>query len=351
MPVTVKQATDAMPSDRISSGSGAGQALRDNAPLLPEGYVRAAAVEHDGDFDSWAAAKTARIQGLIEHHLPMQASASQRLAEAMHYAAALGGKRMRPLLLWAAGECFDADPVAMDAAACAVELVHAYSLVHDDLPCMDDDVLRRGQPTAHVKFGEAMALLAGDALQTRAFEILVSNPAIPAQTQARLCGLLATAAGASGMAGGQALDLAATGNALGVEALSEMHRRKTGALLKASVMMGLACRQPGSFAPEHEVHGAAILSRYADAIGLAFQVVDDVLDACADSATLGKTAGKDARQSKATFVTALGLQAAQDWAQRLLDDALAALDALPSQQRSRATYLAELARRIVVRSH
>ena len=344
MQATAKQATDAMPADGASSPSQAAVPQHRRAA-----HSSPAGSEHD--FDAWVAARTARIQALIGQHLPLQPAASAALAEAMHHAAALGGKRMRPLLLWAAGECFDADPAAMDAAACAVELMHAYSLVHDDLPCMDNDVLRRGQPTTHVKFGEAMAMLAGDALQTRAFEVLTANPGIPAQTQARLCGLLAGASGAAGMAGGQALDLAATGRALGVDALSDMHRRKTGALLKASLLMGLACRQPGSVAPSDELRDAEIMGRYADAIGLAFQVVDDVLDASADSTTLGKTAGKDARQAKATFVTLLGLHAAQDWAQRLLADALAALDGLPPERRPRAQRLAELARRIVSRSH
>jgi len=304
----------------------------------------------DSAFQAWADLRMRRIQVLIDAHLPLQAAASPALAEAMHYAA-LGGKRIRPMLVWAAGECFDADTQAMDAAACAVELVHAYSLVHDDLPCMDNDVLRRGQPTAHIKFGEAAALLAGDALQARAFEVLTSNPQIPTSIQARLCALLATAAGVSGMAGGQALDLAATGRHLDVEALSDMHRRKTGALLKASLLMGLACVEPGHLQIDEHSRAATMLGHYADAIGLAFQVVDDVLDASADSATLGKTAGKDAAQHKATFVTLLGLQAAQDLARQLLGQALQALDALPPARRLRAEPLAELARRIVIRSH
>jgi farnesyl diphosphate synthase len=282
---------------------------------------------------------------------PSQSVTSPHLTQAMHYAAAMGGKRIRPLLVWAAGECFDADPAALDAAACAVELVHAYSLVHDDLPCMDNDVLRRGQPTAHVKFGEASALLAGDALQARAFEVLTANSQIPAVIQARLCALLATAAGVSGMAGGQAIDLAATGQNLNVDALSDMHRRKTGALLKASLLMGLACVEPGRLQAAEHGGAVSVLSHYADSIGLAFQVVDDVLDASADSATLGKTAGKDAAQHKATFVTLLGLQAAQDLAQQLLAQALLALDALPPTRRQRAELLAALARRIVIRSH
>ncbi len=271
------------------------------------------------------------------------------LSDAMHYAAALGGKRMRPMLVWAVGDCVDGDASALDAAACAVELVHAYSLVHDDLPCMDNDVLRRGLPTTHVKFGEAMALLAGDALQTRAFEVVACDQAIAPALRARLCALLAVASGAQGMAGGQAIDLTATGRVLSEEALTDMHRRKTGALLAASVRMGLACAP--ALAPDCAAACARALDVYADAIGLAFQVVDDVLDASVDSATLGKTAGKDARQNKATFVTTMGLDAARGLAQRLAIEAENALETLPRLQRERAGYLSELARRIVARGH
>lgn len=331
-------------------------------------------------FQAWVDVRTQRIQRLLEDCVPLPENMNMRaparlqlpaaelaqgdlalalphdtpypqLHQAMHHAATLGGKRIRPLLVWAAGECFDANPEAMDAAACAVELLHAYSLVHDDLPCMDNDVLRRGQPTVHVKYGEAMALLAGDALQARAFEVLTSNTQIPSSVQAQLCALLAAAAGVNGMAGGQAMDLAATGQNLHVDALSHMHQRKTGALLKASLLMGLVCAEQGRLpAGEHDI-AVVVLSRYADAIGLAFQVVDDVLDNSADSAVLGKTAGKDAAQHKATFVTLLGLQASQKLALQLLAQALEALDLLPPERRRRAEPLAELARRIVARSH
>jgi farnesyl diphosphate synthase len=267
----------------------------------------------------------------------------------MHYAAALGGKRMRPLLVWAAGECLGADSAALDAAALATELVHAYSLVHDDLPCMDNDVLRRGMPTVHVRFGEAMALLAGDALQTRAFEVLTGDAALAPALQARLCRLLAGAAGAAGMAGGQATDLLATGQRLDLDALRDMHARKTGALLRASVLMGVAC------AAERDAELASrcepALRDYAENIGLAFQVVDDVLDASMDSATLGKTAGKDAEQGKATFVSLLGVEPARQYAQRLLDQALEALRRLPPPAQQRTQRLAELARRVLARSH
>ncbi|MDE2119543.1 MAG: polyprenyl synthetase family protein [Betaproteobacteria bacterium] len=267
----------------------------------------------------------------------------------MHYAAALGGKRMRPLLVWATGECLGADTAALDAAACATEMIHAYSLVHDDLPCMDNDVLRRGLPTVHVRFGEAMALLAGDALQTRAFEVLTGDAALAPALQARLCALLAGAAGAAGMAGGQALDLQATGRRLDLDALSDMHARKTGALLRASVLMGLAC------AAQRDARLAGVcepaLREYAQCVGLAFQVVDDVLDASMDSATLGKTAGKDAEQGKATFVSLLGIEPAREYAQRLLAQALDALQRLPEPARQASGRLAELARRVVARSH
>ena len=204
-------------------------------------------------------------------------------------------------------------------SAVAVELIHAYSLVHDDMPCMDNDVLRRGKPTVHVRFGQAQALLAGDALQALAFELLTpENTQVPAAVQAALCRLLARSAGHAGMAGGQAIDLASVGHALVEGELREMHRRKTGALLQASVMMGAACGAAGGQA------GSA-LEAYGAAMGLAFQVVDDILDVTADSAALGKTAGKDAAQAKPTYVSLLGLERSAAFAQELLDDALRAL--------------------------
>jgi farnesyl diphosphate synthase len=206
-------------------------------------------------------------------------------------------------------------------AACAVELIHAYSLVHDDMPCMDNDVLRRGKPTVHVQFGEASALLAGDALQALAFELLTPDETVIAPaTQARLCGLLARAAGSAGMAGGQAIDLASVGVQLSEYQLREMHQLKTGALLQGSVMMGANCAHP-------TVEALRALEAYGAAIGLAFQVVDDILDVTADSATLGKTAGKDAHNDKPTYVSLMGLERSQAYAQDLLAQALAALDA------------------------
>ena len=236
-----------------------------------------------------------------------------------------GGKRLRPLLVLAAHEavCAHAGEANRDAAlraACAVELIHAYSLVHDDMPCMDNDVLRRGKPTVHVQFGEASALLAGDALQALAFELLTpQDGTVAPATQARLCALLARAAGSAGMAGGQAIDLASVGRPLTESQLREMHQLKTGALLQASVMMGAHCAQPG-------IQVAQALQSYGSAIGLAFQVVDDILDVTADSTTLGKTAGKDAENNKPTYVSLMGLQASRAYAQNLLRQALGALD-------------------------
>jgi farnesyl diphosphate synthase len=243
----------------------------------------------------------------------------------MRYAVLDGGKRLRPLLVMAAFEATAAqsDPSGAPAAlraACAVELIHAYSLVHDDMPCMDNDVLRRGKPTVHVQFGEASALLAGDALQALAFELLTPlDGSVAPATQARLCGLLARAAGSAGMAGGQAIDLASVGQHLSEHQLREMHQLKTGALLQGSVVMGAHCGQVN----DTTLHA---LDVYGAAIGLAFQVVDDILDVTADSATLGKTAGKDADNHKPTYVSLMGLERSQAYAQQLLADALAALD-------------------------
>ena len=237
----------------------------------------------------------------------------------MRYAVLDGGKRLRPLLVLATSEAVGGDAAGAMRAACAVELIHAYSLVHDDMPCMDNDVLRRGKPTVHVRFGEAQALLAGDALQALAFELLVPGDGSMAPAlSAELCRLLALSAGAAGMAGGQAVDLASVGRPLSLEALEEMHRQKTGALLQASVMMGAATGNVSASVRDH-------LVRYGACLGLAFQVVDDILDVTADSATLGKTAGKDAASDKPTFVSLMGLSEAQAYADRVLDQAHKAL--------------------------
>ncbi len=256
---------------------------------------------------------------------PNDAPAPAGLGDAMRYAVLDGGKRLRPLLVMAACEAVNGNRQAALRSACAVELIHAYSLVHDDMPCMDNDILRRGKPTLHIKFGEAQALLAGDALQALAFEFLTpDDDSVDAATQARLCRMLAKAAGFQGMVGGQAIDLASVGLPLTFVQLHEMHRLKTGALLQASVLMGASCGQASW--PVCEA-----LRDYGASVGLAFQVVDDILDVTTDSATLGKTAGKDADQNKPTFVSLLGLDASRDYAQQLLAKALASLDKIDAK--------------------
>jgi farnesyl diphosphate synthase len=276
------------------------------------------AVLSDTDaFVTWRSAQQAAVERALERWVPSDAPAG--LGDAMRYAVLDGGKRLRPLLVLATCEAVGGHREAALRAACAVELIHAYSLVHDDMPCMDNDVLRRGKPTVHVRFGQAQALLAGDALQALAFELLVpGDGSVGDAMSARLCRLLALSAGADGMAGGQAVDLASVGMALDLASLEAMHRRKTGALLQASVVMGAA-----TGTPSHDVQ--ALLARYGASLGLAFQVVDDILDVTADSATLGKTAGKDAAADKPTFVSLMGLAAAQAYADRVLDQAHDAL--------------------------
>lgn len=273
------------------------------------------------DLSAWSARQLAAIEQALSGWVasPGDAPVPAGLGDAMRYAVLDGGKRLRPLLVMAACEAVNGNVQAALRTACAVELIHAYSLVHDDLPCMDNDVLRRGKPTVHVRFGEAQALLAGDALQALAFELLTpEDGTVHAQTQAHLCRMLAQAAGFKGMAGGQAIDLASVGLSLTSVQLHEMHRLKTGALLQASVMMGAACGT-ASLAAQNA------LSDYGAAVGLAFQVVDDILDVTADAATLGKTVGKDAAQDKPTFVSLMGLQASKEYAQLLLAQALASL--------------------------
>lgn len=305
-------------------------------------------------YTQWSGEMLARVEQCLDTWVPTSAPAG--LGEAMRYGVLDGGKRLRALLVLAAAQAVDAwsTPAGQETAlraACAVELIHAYSLVHDDLPCMDNDVLRRGKPTVHVRFGEAQAMLAGDAMQALAFEVLTPDEdadgtaAVPVVLQARLCRLLARAAGQSGMAGGQAIDLASIGSALNEASLRDMHRRKTGALLRASVQMGAACGQ----VPEADPAWQA-LTVYAEAVGLAFQIVDDVLDATQPSDTLGKTAGKDADANKPTYVSLLGLQGAQQEASRLLDQARSALNDSGLAAARRAP-LGALADRIVHRDH
>ena len=276
----------------------------------------------------WSALQLARVEQALNRWVacPVNEPTPAGLGDAMRYAVLDGGKRLRPLLVLAACEAVNGSPQAALHAACAVELIHAYSLVHDDMPCMDNDVLRRGKPTVHIKFGEAQALLAGDALQALAFEFLTpDDDTLPVATQAKLCRMLARAAGGQGMAGGQAIDLASVGLPLTSGQLHDMHRLKTGALLQASVLMGATCGTAS--APLMNA-----LRDYGAAIGLAFQVVDDILDVTADSATLGKTAGKDAAQDKPTFVSLMGLEASKEYAQQLLARALASLKTIDTLQ-------------------
>jgi len=317
------------------------------------------------DLDNWSRVRLLQVEQALDRWVTadvpqgLSHGAPAQLVDAMRYAVLDGGKRLRPLLVLAAHEAVsasaehnashktgagqgDATLNAALRAACAVELIHAYSLVHDDMPCMDNDVLRRGKPTVHVQFGEAGALLAGDALQALAFEFLTpqDGSVLPA-TQARLCGLLARAAGSAGMAGGQAIDLASVGHPLTESQLREMHELKTGALLQASVVMGAHCAAPSAQALE-------ALQTYGAAVGLAFQVVDDILDVTADSTTLGKTAGKDADNNKPTYVSLMGLQASQAYAQQLLERALSALQA---SSLTHTEALRALANMVVNRAH
>lgn len=289
----------------------------------------------------WSSAVLARTERALDALLPPADTAQQQLHEAMRYAVLDGGKRVRPLLVHAAGELAqraasqhatagghaelkssaDAPYDALDRAACAVELIHAYSLVHDDLPCMDNDTLRRGKPTVWAAYGEACAVLVGDGLQALAFGALAhAGSSIDARAAVAMIAELAHAAGSHGMVGGQALDLESVGRTLSQHALESMHRRKTGALLRASVRLGALAVAPA----ESAVHQS--LERYAAAVGLAFQVIDDVLDVEADTATLGKTAGKDRDDGKPTYVSAMGLDAARAYAMQLRDDAHAALE-------------------------
>lgn len=301
------------------------------------------------DLDGWSTAQLARVEAALSRWVGTDAPAG--LGEAMRYAVLDGGKRLRPLLVLAARDAVAASEgkersAALDEAAlraaCAAELIHAYSLVHDDMPCMDNDVLRRGKPTVHVQFGEARALLAGDALQALAFELLTpAGDAVAPGVQAKLCRLLSHAAGSAGMAGGQAIDLASVGVALDEAQLRHMHRLKTGALLQGSVLMGAACGQA-------DAPALAGLSAYGAALGLAFQVVDDILDVVADSAALGKTAGKDAAADKPTYVSLLGLAPAQACARQLLAEAHAALQASGLAERRALAALADM---VVNRSH
>ncbi|MEW9582736.1 polyprenyl synthetase family protein [Paraburkholderia sp. DGU8] len=289
-------------------------------------------------FEQWTRGVLERVETALEHYLPSVTTEPARLHEAMRYAVLGGGKRVRPLLCHAAGELTGARAESLDAAAAALEMIHVYSLVHDDMPCMDDDALRRGKPTVHVQYDEATALLVGDALQSQAFVALTSE-ALGASQQASLVRELALASGSIGMCGGQAIDLASVGHTLTRGQLETMHRMKTGALLRAAVRMGALA----GVAPDADAMRS--LDAYASAVGLAFQVVDDILDVTTDSATLGKTAGKDAKDGKPTYVSIIGLDASRALAAQLRSDAHAALATFGA----RAQRLAELADLVVNR--
>mgnify|MGYP002713048137 FL=1 len=279
-------------------------------------------------------ALTARAEAVLEQVLPRADAAPATLHQAMRHAVLGGGKRLRPLLVYAGGQVFGETGTVLDPPAGAVELIHAYSLVHDDLPAMDNDDLRRGLPTCHVAFGEASAILAGDALQALAFEILADSPVTDPAAQIAMLRCLGAACGSTGMAGGQALDLDAVGQNLDLAALEHMHQLKTGALIRASVRLG-ALAGGGRDGPVLDA-----LDRCAGRLGLAFQVRDDILDVESDSATLGKTAGKDARQSKPTFPSILGMDASRRHLGDLVEQALAAIASLGKE----ATLLRQLTR-------
>ena len=291
------------------------------------------------DFQAWMKAVQADAETALDRFLPPASQVPAKLHEAMRYTALGGGKRVRPLLVHASGALFGADADALARAASAVEMIHVYSLVHDDMPCMDDDDLRRGKPTVHVAYDEATALLVGDALQAQAFEVLAGTTTVPAARTVTMLRLLAEAAGSKGMCGGQAIDLDSVGLSLTLEQLERMHQLKTGAMLRVSVLLGaLAGRDLAS-------HEQEALAAYSRAIGLAFQVVDDILDATADSATLGKTAGKDAADNKPTYVSILGLEPSKALAEQLRQQAHDALAPFGEQ----ALRLREIADLIVQR--
>ncbi len=282
----------------------------------------------------------ARMEAALQRFLPAPEIVPERLHRAMRYAVLGGGKRARPLLAFAAGELTEADPVRVEVVAAAVEMIHAYSLVHDDMPCMDNDTLRRGKPTCHVEFDEATAMLAGDALQPLAFQILAEYTVADSPgAQLEMLKILALASGSRGMAGGQAIDLAGVGKTLSLPELEFMHIRKTGALIRAAVALGARCGR------SLEAKQLDRLEHYAKTVGLAFQVVDDVLDCDASTATLGKTAGKDAAQEKPTYVSILGPADARALAEELRAEAHAALASFGDN----ATRLRELADFIVLR--
>ena len=268
------------------------------------------------EFAAWMLEIQARVETALAHQLPSAAHTPHRLHEAMRYAALGGGKRVRPLLAHAAGQLTDAPDSTLDVVSCAVEMIHVYSLVHDDLPCMDDDALRRGRPTCHVQYDEATALLVGDALQTEAFSLLARTPITEPARQIEMMALLAHASGSRGMAGGQAIDLASVGMPLTQPELELMHALKTGALIRAAILLGALGGNPLA------ENARERLDHFAKRAGLLFQVVDDILDCTASTATLGKTAGKDAANDKPTYVSLLGLVGARELASNLRTEAM-----------------------------
>ena len=289
----------------------------------------------------WQKRVAAQTEIILQQKLPQISREPAVLHKAMRYSALDGGKRLRPLLVWAASQLGDSVQAACEAAMAAVECIHVYSLVHDDMPEMDNDQLRRGKPTCHVQFGDAVALLTGDTLQTLAFDILSATTELPAERQLKMVQVLAKASGSLGMAGGQAIDLANVGKDMKQPALEQMHGLKTGALIRAAVQLGgLSC-------PQITDDQLARLDAYAAKLGLAFQVIDDVLDCEADTATLGKTAGKDANNNKPTYVKLMGLQAARKYAEQLVREAVAELTVFDE----RAQYLRQLAEYVVARNH
>jgi len=282
-----------------------------------------------------------RVEAALDRLLPGADVDPGRLHEAMRYASLNGGKRIRAMLVYAAGAAAGGDPGDLDAPAAAVEMIHAYSLVHDDLPAMDDDELRRGRPTCHIAFDEATAILAGDALQARAFEVLVDgDSSLPWQSRARMAAVLAHAAGSRGMVGGQVLDMAGEHRSLGLKDLSAIHRAKTGALITAAVVMGGL----GTRGADTDV--LAAYERFGREIGTAFQIVDDVLDETSDTRTLGKRVGADREAGKSTYPAAIGLEESRRLARKHHDSALVALDSVSAD----TFLLREIALRIVERT-
>ena len=295
------------------------------------------------DFNSRLKNYQQRVDKALDACLPNGQAQNYKLTEAMRYSViGGGGKRIRPAMVYAAGEAMGVDPGILDTPACAVEIIHTYSLIHDDLPAMDDDDLRRGQPTCHKAFDEATAILAGDALQAHAFEILAADDLrVDDARRLEMISLLASASGSEGMAGGQAIDLASVGNRLTLEQLEAMHRLKTGALIRASILMGAMC------SPSVTGDELAMLGRYADCIGLSFQIQDDILDVIGDTETLGKPRGSDEKMRKPTYPSILGLDASRKLALEQHELALSNLETLGA----RANTLRQLSAYIVEREH